>query len=94
MKRIEWWGGVLLISAALIFHAAFPRFEWRPVADNGLAWVRVDRWTGRASWQNFHAGQDLPRVWSQSPTRAIPPATPMSPDDKTIRVPIDQLDPK
>ena len=90
MKRIEWWAGVTLIAAVLIFHAAFPRFEWRPIPDNGMIWVRVDRWTGRASLQNFRRGHDLPMMYGGSVSPEIQTATP-----DTIRVPLDQLpDPK
>lgn len=49
MTRRDWWIGVGLIVAALLAHAAFPRFEWQPyVGGRSALMLRVDRWTGTA----------------------------------------------
>jgi hypothetical protein len=45
-----WWFGIVAIVAAIAFHAAFPRYEWRIVPEDSLALVRLDRWMGRAQW--------------------------------------------
>lgn len=46
----HWWLGVLVIVLALVAHAVFPRYDWRPVSGHPNVLVRVDRWTGRAEW--------------------------------------------
>jgi hypothetical protein len=46
MSRRDWWLGIVLVVVALFVHAAFPRYEVRPM--NGYV-VRVDRWTGTIS---------------------------------------------
>jgi hypothetical protein len=46
--RPTWWTGVALVTGSLLFHAAFPRYEWRSIADAPQALIRLDRWTGRA----------------------------------------------
>lgn len=48
MKRRDWWWGIGLVAAALVFHAVFPRWEYR-VTDIGdvPVGVRCDRWTGK-----------------------------------------------
>lgn len=46
MTRRDWWVGVALLTAALVFHAVFPRYQWQHTA--GAVWLRVDRWTGSA----------------------------------------------
>jgi hypothetical protein len=43
VTRRDWWIGVIVLSSALVFHAAVPRYTWR--TDDRL--VREDRWTGR-----------------------------------------------
>jgi len=48
MRRRDWFIGVTIIAAALLLHAAFPRYEWRAHATHHDALIRVDRWTGRA----------------------------------------------
>ena len=45
MSRRDWWLGVGLVVAALLFHALFPRYDVRV----GIVPVRVDRWTGTIS---------------------------------------------
>lgn len=52
MTRFHWWLGVALIVAAIVFHATFPRYEWR---NNGRLFHRVDRWRGtveQGEWQD------------------------------------------
>jgi hypothetical protein len=44
LTRRDWWLGVLVLTLALLIHAAWPRYEWRHVG--GPAFVRIDRWTG------------------------------------------------
>lgn len=44
LHRRDWWLGVLAIAAALLFHAAFPRYQVT-VRQDGV--FRTDRWTGR-----------------------------------------------
>ena len=47
ISRREWWIGVVLVVLAILVHALVPRYEYQH--DPGsIAWVRVDRWTGRA----------------------------------------------
>jgi hypothetical protein len=43
MSRRDWWLGVLAVVLALLFHAAFLRYEVR--FSDGRA-LRIDRWTG------------------------------------------------
>ena len=45
----EVWGYVIaaLFAVALLLHAVFPRYEWRPVGENGTGIVVYDRWSGR-----------------------------------------------
>jgi hypothetical protein len=48
MTRRDWYVGVVLVVAALLFHAAVPRYAWR----DGLTsrqLIRLDRWTGSAA---------------------------------------------
>jgi hypothetical protein len=44
----------ILVALAIIFHALFPRYEYRSVAD-GRALVVYDRWTGRFQRVNYDA---------------------------------------
>lgn len=46
MNRRDWWLGVAVLAAVLLLHALVPRYEWQH--QEGLAWLRVDRWSGRA----------------------------------------------
>lgn len=45
-----WWLGIAVLSAVLLMHAVFPRYEWQPVTGQPTAMLRVDRWTGTATW--------------------------------------------
>lgn len=52
MTRTDWWLGVVLLVAALLAHAAFPRYEWthqQGGTGSALAMIRLDRWTGRTA---------------------------------------------
>lgn len=62
MTRGDWWLGVTLVTLALLAHAAFPRYEWRPLSDSSAYWLRIDRWTGRAV-----LGQIIAAEWRQGP---------------------------
>ena len=50
MTRRDWWTGVLVVVAALLLHAALPRYEWMlagsPTGIQQL--IKLDRWSGRA----------------------------------------------
>ena len=54
-RQLKSWGGnevltyalLALFAIAVLLHALFPRYEWRPVGDAGSAIVVYDRWTGR-----------------------------------------------
>ena len=46
MTRRDWWIGVGLFVAAMLLHAAFPRYEWQRGDDEDM--IRIDRWSGRA----------------------------------------------
>ena len=46
-SRREWWIGVVLVVLAILVHALVPRYEYL-TGPRGIAWVRVDTWTGRA----------------------------------------------
>ena len=48
ISRSEWWIGVVLVVLAILVHALVPRYEYQHDGPGSLAWVRVDRWTGRA----------------------------------------------
>jgi ABC-type branched-subunit amino acid transport system permease subunit len=48
MRPRDWYLGIALLALALIFHAAFPRYEYRTTGSNRVG-VRVDRWTGTAT---------------------------------------------
>jgi hypothetical protein len=48
MTRRDWWLGVATVVAAIIFHALFPRYEWREVGPSRVPF-RMDRWTGTMS---------------------------------------------
>ena len=46
ITRRDWWLGVALVTAAILFHAAFPRFQiQQAVGQNQGVW-RIDRWSG------------------------------------------------
>ena len=44
MKARDWWLGVTAIVLAIVFHALFPRYDFR-ITTGGPA-ARIDRWTG------------------------------------------------
>lgn len=44
MTRYDWWLGVVLLTLAILTHAAIPRYEL--ITDPG-GFMRFDRWTGR-----------------------------------------------
>jgi len=46
----SWWIAIAALVAAIGFHVAFPRYEWRTVPEDSLVLVRLDRWMGRAQW--------------------------------------------
>ena len=51
MTRRDWWLGIAALAAAILFHAMWPRYEWRHVESPTLysqRFVRIDRWTGAA----------------------------------------------
>jgi hypothetical protein len=52
LNRRDWWIGIALVVAALLVHAALPRYEWRETMGGRRA-VRIDRWTGNAEWGGF-----------------------------------------
>lgn len=51
MTSRAWWTGIGLLVATILAHALVPRYDWRPLA--GVYWVRVDRWTGTATYGRF-----------------------------------------
>ena len=48
MARRDWYIGIGLLTAAVVVHALFPRYEWRGVPENPYQMVRIDRWRGTA----------------------------------------------
>lgn len=50
MTPRRWWLGVAVLTCAVLAHAAFPRYDWRPVTGQPTVLIRVDRWTGTATW--------------------------------------------
>ena len=49
MTRRDWWLGIGLLVGALVWHAAWPRYECRITATAAaVARDRVDRWTGQS----------------------------------------------
>jgi len=71
ITRRDWWLGIALIVAAVLCHAAFPRYEWRDPGGDHAAYIRIDRWTGRSQWGSFIpvAGHEL-GVWISEAARA------------------------
>ncbi|MBI2834255.1 MAG: hypothetical protein HYX76_07495 [Acidobacteria bacterium] len=43
---------LLTLAAALVFHAVFPRYDWR-VAEDGITVIVIDRWEGRSQRATF-----------------------------------------
>ena len=66
ISRRDWWIGVAFVVGAVVFHAAWPRYDWRHVT--GPLFVRIDRWTGTAS---------LKRVVAEHASDRVPIATPV-----------------
>ena len=75
MTRLDWWLGIGLVVATLVFHAAFPRYEYRSYSGSLF---QIDRWTGTArfgvpGWAtgqgaNFSEQSDTPRdIEAQGP---------------------------
>lgn len=68
MTRLDWWLGIGLVVATLVFHAAFPRYEYRSHRESLF---QIDRWTetarfGVPGWAtgkrvNFSERSDTPR---------------------------------
>jgi hypothetical protein len=54
MKPRDWWLGVIAVALAILFHAAFPRYEWRDA--HGVPLIRIDRWTGRQELGGYVGG--------------------------------------
>ena len=48
ISRRDWWIGIVLVVLAILVHALVPRYEYQHDGPGSIAWVRVDRWTGRA----------------------------------------------
>lgn len=63
MTRRDWWLGVALLVAAILAHAAFPRYEWRGAF--GVPTMRIDRWTG--GWE---VGHNVDGRWVEDGARA------------------------
>lgn len=70
-----WVPAAVIVALAIVFHALFPRYEWRDV--RGAPIARIDRWTGRQE-----IGWYVDRVW------VMPPPTPAAAANKN---PIDEL---
>lgn len=69
-----------VVSIGLLAHAAFPRYDWRdPGGPDRFAYIRVDRWTGRAEWGLFRNTGEWQKV--QAPTAAQGART-TNPDDE------------
>ena len=62
-SRLDWWAGVLLVSAALLTHALLPRYSYQHPGNelSGLVWTKVDRWTGRAYLVRVTATGEVPQ---------------------------------
>jgi hypothetical protein len=63
LTRRDWWLGVVLIVAALLVHAAVPRYTWRIVATGPAAvlTMRTDRWFGEAELHSTSASNPIAR---------------------------------
>jgi len=54
INRKDWWLTVVAAAALVIFGRMVPRYQWHdPGGDNPRVYVRVDRWTGRATVGEF-----------------------------------------
>jgi len=54
----------LVLAGALLFHAAFPRYVFQVVGNEGKALVIYDRWSGRFQRVNYdeHGEPSLTKV--------------------------------
>lgn len=50
MTTRTWWIGITILALALLAHAALPRYEWRSLPERPSMMIRVDRWTGVATY--------------------------------------------
>ena len=54
MTRRDWWLGVGAVVAAVLLHAAIPRYTWREFGPRApYLLVRLDRWTGHADLGSY-----------------------------------------
>ena len=60
MTPLHWWLGVLLLIAAVLGQALLPRYEWH-TQPRVAGSVRIDRWTGAATWVQYDA-----RRWTRT----------------------------
>ena len=79
--RLEWWIGIVLVVLAILVHALVPRYEYQHDGPGSIAWVRVDRWTGRAlvvtvTTDGVMRMEGKTSVLSQQP-RPLPPLPPL-----------------
>jgi len=69
MTRRDWWLGVSAVTLGVVFHAVFPRYEWRNYQSVPI--IRVDRWTGRSVRGSFADGP-----WTAVAPQGVPPKPP------------------
>ena len=82
ISRLEWWIGVVLVVLAILAHALVPRYDYQHDGPGSIAWVRVDRWTGRAlvltittdGIMRIEEGKTSALSLSETPRRPLPPA--------------------
>jgi hypothetical protein len=60
ITRRDWWLGVVLLTLALLAHAAIPRYEWHGGTSPYVPLTRIDRWTGHSEVGRFISGQWTP----------------------------------
>lgn len=46
MKRFDWWFGIIVLAAAILLHAAVPRYQLFLPIPGTTGLIRFDRWTG------------------------------------------------
>jgi hypothetical protein len=63
MTRTDWL--LVTIAASILAHAALPRYEWRAaLGESSTAYIRIDRWTGRANMGHFiHVEDEQIGTW-------------------------------
>ena len=76
MSRRDWWLGIVAIVIAVLLHAAFPRYNWRPLTGT-QALIRIDRWTGSAVIGGWVEGQWVAAKPSPSPALSIQQVEPL-----------------